>query len=417
MNPFLKMSGFREAALTYPTNTTNSTVCGGLWKANGTCCDFDKALEQAQKKAGEVDKAAVALKDHLAKLKQFLDLRQNQINLTASKFAFLRRVTNQSLTNSIDKCWEHMKSTRASTYCFACSGDSQRYFAARSGKALISPKECGTMLSTCTDFFFEILNLTSGLQKLADDYDGKGSSSQAKAAEIKIESGEKLSKEDKEALENKWVKDLTKRIGDIDILSDLKKLTISNVSASVAYGIQVKICEYFFRLAKDTFIQDIKPLVEFMVKKMTVIFPSSVPSSRILRMFGSSRSLGKSTDSGVSSNSATSSKKIASSTSSSSGSSASPASNTNANNSGNGNSGNGNSSQGNSGNGDSSYHAVDSGAFSFASVNYSDPQELFGGDAQVYLKATDNIFTSFVGCESQRDSEYKEAMNLTMKFP
>lgn len=68
-----------------------------------------------------------------------------------------------------------------------------------------------------------------------------------------------------------WIKDLGDLFASINLIADLESLNSVNTSADKKKEIEVRICESFYKLARQTLLHDVYPLFQFLKKRMREI--------------------------------------------------------------------------------------------------------------------------------------------------
>lgn len=265
LNSFLKESAFENAARLREVEAfTNSTVCNGLWAKYGTCCTHEKAIKAA------IDQSDILKKTQQKTWKILEEIRGAIMKAVGNwnnskinpEILFLRNITDNSVKNAIDRCWNHMTASRNAAYCFVCSGNSPDFF--KNDKAAISLTECSTMLTLCSDFFQETLVLVNGMQTLVNSIERVTQSNFT---------NQKL-----------WIEDLGKSFTTINLITDLQNLNSQLVKETKKNEIKVKLCENFYKLAKTPMLEQILPLFEFLESKLKAILDLALAAPRKLTL-------------------------------------------------------------------------------------------------------------------------------------
>lgn len=173
-NKFMTFQHFKPFVLDTLTKT-DSEVCGGMWKRDGTCCNEAETkafgrdrINRMRKYIGEFNQQIHALGQKVLELTSTdIQLKGKSTQEVASHFEqvglgflknFLDTNYSQRFNESTSKCWQHIGHLRVKSLCSMCTGNSARFFNNRQ-KAFVTAATCNTLLSTCDYQLTEVFSL------------------------------------------------------------------------------------------------------------------------------------------------------------------------------------------------------------------------------------------------------------------
>ena len=270
-NPLIKLLTPAVTVFNAPRFTPLKT-CGGLWYAHGTCCDLGSLKAWKKNDSARIRSNSESFKSQYRSI--LLSLKANFIAIKREmRFRFRHAVRlswklstqyQANVNASLDKCTKFTIKSRSSALCYVCSGNSAQYFTRE--KAAVSPRECGKMVGACEDFLKYSFDLVKEISKVAKVI-----------MEIK----------EKESVDS--TSGMTSTISLLDTKSDILRAMVSKkVVRTLRYSFsrenpfKTEICDAFFNLVKDPFVDEIGPILqtlqanfEDLVRKASLEGPSN----------------------------------------------------------------------------------------------------------------------------------------------
>lgn len=238
----------------HPQKTLNSSICGGLWQAEGTCCDQPSLIQWSEKDKNTLEKLVDSVMKGIADLNAIISSKAKSLSNSKIDVDFITRFQNSSLSTALQnatfKCWSYMRNVRSASLCFVCSGHSKQYFI--NDKAAVTPNQCGGVIQACNSYFIEAFRLLTGFGSLVNNI-------------LKIFPS-LLSTSP--ALVN-WAKNLETTLKKFDVLNVLESMNEMKFNEPMKQKMEIAICNRYFNIVKSPWIQ----VTDRLLKTLTTLVP------------------------------------------------------------------------------------------------------------------------------------------------
>jgi hypothetical protein len=169
INPFLSDPNFSSLQLPSVTATASS-ICAGLWRTHGTCCNEASTVQKAIDNQNYMNTQISNFNNQMNTLRNQIIGASARPIFSHPELAFFRRLIDWTVYNNFisrsGTCWNYLGSQRNAALCSICSGNSAIFFNKLGAKAWVDLPTCAVTLKTCSVYLSEITKLIEGVQRL-----------------------------------------------------------------------------------------------------------------------------------------------------------------------------------------------------------------------------------------------------------
>lgn len=246
------LNSYLEAANSYHLSKTGQTLklsapvsdysgrCNHLWRFTNTCCNTNAAVTYASNERNIINSASLKLTESL----QTLHNLANNIGTNANMPEFAKwyllsyKVRPSGIDQSINICRDYLAQKRGSVVCSFCRPDSAKFFI--NSKGLISGESCSEMLMHCGKVIEFVATAVGRMHTLTS----KVSSSPAY-----------------ESTFNNLFKALRNAHLGSDVVQYIHSYMQYNSNAPNYATLSKTICDRFYSLVKQSFLEDLSKLL------------------------------------------------------------------------------------------------------------------------------------------------------------